>query len=36
MPEEVGEHVDDVVKGRLNLPFRLLKTVIGETSCCYS
>ena len=34
MPEEVGEHVDDGMKGRLNHSFRLLKAVIGDTSCC--
>lgn len=36
MPEEVGEHVDDGMKGRLNLSFRLLIAVIGNTSCCWS
>lgn len=36
MPEEIGEHVDDGMIGQLNLPFRLLKAVIGDTSCCWS
>lgn len=36
MPEEVGEHADDGMKGRLNHSFRLLKAVIGDTSCCWS
>lgn len=36
MPEEVGEHADDGMKSRLNHSFRLLKAVIGDSSCCWS
>ena len=36
MPEEVGEHVDDGMICQINLSLRLLKAVIGDTSCCWS